>query len=276
MREHVAYDEREILRRWTPFFHAARLGPIAPGPRVGVDRILHPRSVAVFGASDSKDKFGGRIMHFLLRHGFPGEVYPINLRRAEVLGRRAYPDIGAAPAGVDVAILAVPSESLVRSVSEAPPPASAGACIISTGFAEAGAEGRARQAALVEIVRQTGIRLVGPNCMGLIVPHHRLASAPPWCSTPTTFRDGPIGLVSQSGALMVSIFDRAGTDGIGFRHCVLHGQSGGSRDLRLPRVPRSRTPAPRPSRLYVEGLLDARAFAAASPPPAAPASRCWW
>ena len=78
--------------------HAAHLGADRVPPRVGVDRILHPRSVAVFGASDSKDKFGGRIMHFLLRHGFPGEIYPINLRRTEVLGRRAYPDIGAAPA----------------------------------------------------------------------------------------------------------------------------------------------------------------------------------
>ena len=60
--------------------HAAHLGADRVPPRVGVDRILHPRSVAVFGASDSKDKFGGRIMHFLLRHGFPGEIYPINLR----------------------------------------------------------------------------------------------------------------------------------------------------------------------------------------------------
>ena len=79
--------------------HAVRLGPDRARPRVGVDRLLHPRSVAVFGASDSKDKFGGRIMHFLVRHGFPGEIYPINLRRPEVLGRRAYPEIGAAPAG---------------------------------------------------------------------------------------------------------------------------------------------------------------------------------
>src|SRR4029453_14245035 len=153
--------------------HAARLGADRARPRVGVDRILHPRSVAVFGASDSKDKFGGPTLHFLLRPGFPGEVYPINLRRAEVLGRRAYPDIGAAPAGVDVALLAVPSEALVRRVGEAAAAGVGGCVIISTGFAEAGAEGRARQAALVEIVRQTGIRLVGPNCMGLIVPHHR-------------------------------------------------------------------------------------------------------
>src|SRR4030095_2198611 len=93
-----------------------------------------------------------------------------------------------------------------------PPAAGVGGCvIISPGFAEAGAEGRARQAALVEIVRQTGIRLVGTNCMGLIVPHHRLALCSSVVLDTDHLRDGPIGLVSQSGALMVSIFDRAGT-----------------------------------------------------------------
>ena len=239
--------------------HAAHLGDDRVRPRVGVDRILHPRSVAVFGASDSKDKFGGRIMHFLLRHGFPGEIYPINLRRTEVLGRRAYPDIGAAPGDVDVAILAVPSESLVRSVSEAAAAGVGGCVIISTGFAEAGEEGSARQAALVEIVRQTGIRLVGPNCMGLIVPHHRLALCSSVVLETDQLRDGPIGLVGQSGALMVSIFDRAGTDGIGFRHCV---SMGNQVDLEICDFLEYlvEDAGAEAICLYVEGLLDGARF----------------
>src|SRR5215471_19308397 len=120
--------------------HTARLGRDRTAPRVSMDRILHPRSVAVFGASDSTDKFGGRIMHFLVRHGFAGDVYPINPRRREVAGHPAYPSIGA-----------VPADTLVQSVTEAAA-AGVGCCvIISTGFAEAGAEGMARQAALVEV-----------------------------------------------------------------------------------------------------------------------------
>ena len=71
-----------------PSLHTALGGPRAT-PRVDVERILHPRSVAVFGATDSKQKFGGRIMNFLVHHGFAGEIYPINLHRPEVLGRRA-------------------------------------------------------------------------------------------------------------------------------------------------------------------------------------------
>jgi acyl-CoA synthetase (NDP forming) len=243
-----------------PVLHTTELAAAArAAPRCGPERILHPRSVAVFGASDSKDKFGGRIMHFLVRHGFAGAIYPINPRRAEVVGRKAYPAIGAAPAPADVAILAVPADALVQSVSEAAD-AGVGCCvIISTGFAEAGETGSARQAALVEIARRTGLRLVGPNCMGLIVPHHSMAL----CSSVVLERDGlgdgRIGLVSQSGALMVSIFDRAATDGIGFRHCV---SLGNQADLELCDFIEYMVedPATEAICVYVEGLLDGARF----------------
>ena len=176
-----------------PALHTARLGSDRAAPRVSVDRLLHPRSVAVFGASDSVDKFGGRIMHFLVRHGFAGTIYPINPRRSAVVGHVAYPSIGDLPAPPDVAILAVPADTLVQSVTEAAA-AGVGCCvIISTGFAEAGAEGMARQAALVEVSRATGMRLIGPNCMGLVVPHHRLALCSSVVLDTDRLRDGPRG-----------------------------------------------------------------------------------
>jgi acyl-CoA synthetase (NDP forming) len=226
---------------------------------VDVERILHPRSVAVFGASDSKDKFGGRIMHFLVRHGFAGEILPINPRRDEVLGRRAYPAIAAAPAPPDVAILAVPGASLVPTVREAAA-AGVGCCvIISTGFAEAGAEGAARQADLVAIARESGTRLVGPNCMGLIVPHHHLALCSSVVLDTDRLTDGGIALVSQSGALMVSIFDRAAADGIGFRYGV---SLGNQVDLEICDFLEHMIAEPQTEALcvYVEGLLDGARF----------------
>ena len=241
-----------------PVLHASRLVERAT-PRLGPERILHPRSVAVLGASESKDKFGGRIMHFLVRHGFAGEIYPINLRRAEIVGRKAYPSIGDAPAPADVAILAVPPDALVPSVREAAE-AGVGACvIITTGFAEAGEQGRAWQAELVDIVRRTGMRIVGPNCMGLIVPHHRLALCSSVVLDTDTLRDGPIGLVSQSGALMVSIYDRAATDGIGFRHCV---SLGNQADLELCDFIDYLVDDPGTEAIcvYVEGFLDGARF----------------
>ena len=243
----------------TGALHTAELTSGRATPRVGIERILHPRSVAVFGASDSPDKFGGRIMRFLVRHGFAGEIYPINPRRSEVAGYKAYPAIGAVPAPPDVAILAVPADALVESVREAAV-AGVGSCvIISTGFAEAGAEGMARQAALVEIARDTGIRLIGPNCMGLIVPHHRLALCSSVVLDTDHLRDGPIALVSQSGALMVSMFDRAGTDGIGFRHCV---SVGNQVDVEICDVLEYLIEDAGTEALcvYVEGLLDGARF----------------
>ena len=239
--------------------HAALVPGPRARPRVDVERILHPRSVAVFGASDSKDKFGGRIMHFLLRHGFAGDILPINPRRDEVLGRRAYPTIAAAPSPPDVAILAVPGASLVSTVREAAA-AGVGCCvIISTGFAEAGDEGAARQAELVRISRESGTRIVGPNCMGLIVPHHRLALCSSVVLDTDRLNDGGVALVSQSGALMVSIFDRAAADGIGFRYGV---SLGNQVDLEICDFLDHMIAEPETGALcvYVEGLLDGARF----------------
>jgi acetyl-CoA synthetase (ADP-forming) len=242
----------------TPVLHTARLATRA-APRVDIDRIFHPRSVAVLGASDSKQKFGGRIMSFLVQHGFAGDIYPINLNRTEVLGRKAYAAIGAVPAPPDVAILAVPPAALVPSVREAAA-AGVGCCvIITTGFAEAGPEGVARQAELVEISARTGTRIIGPNCMGLIVPHHHLALCSSVVLDTEHLRDGPVSLVSQSGALMVSIYDRAATDGIGFRACV---SCGNQSDLELCDFIEHVIDDPGTEAIcvYVEGWLDGARF----------------
>jgi acetyl-CoA synthetase (ADP-forming) len=243
-----------------PVLHTARLPAGARAtPRVNIERILHPRSVAVLGASDSKAKFGGRIMNFLVHHGFAGELYPINLNRSEVLGRKAYASIRAVPAPPDVAILAVPPSALVPSVREAAE-AGVGCCvIITTGFAEAGPEGVARQAELVEISARTGTRIVGPNCMGLIVPHHHLALCSSVVLDTERLRDGSVSLVSQSGALMVSIYDRAATDGVGFRACV---SCGNQSDLELCDFIEHLIGDPGTEAIcvYVEGWLDGARF----------------
>lgn len=189
--------------------------------RIDIARLIDPRSVAVFGASDNKDKFGGRIMHYLTRHGYKGRVVPINPSRKEVLGLAAYPSIGAAPGPIDVAMLAVPAASLVASVRECAA-AGVGACVImTTGFTESGEpEGARREQELIAIVRETGMRVVGPNCMGLIIPRTSLALTSSLVLEIEAMRLGRIGLISQSGALMVSMFNKAHDAGIGFSACV--------------------------------------------------------
>ena len=189
-------------------------------PMMTVRDMLHPVSVAVYGASDSRGKFGGRIMHFLIHHGFGGEIVPINPRRTEIFGRPAYARVADAPRRVDVAILAVPAESALAAVSDCAA-AGVGCCvIITTGFAEAGADGTAAQAEMLRIARGSGMRIVGPNCMGFLNPGHRLALCSSVVLDTERMLTGRIGLASQSGALMVSLLDRALADGIGFSACL--------------------------------------------------------
>ncbi len=239
--------------------HTAHRAERGVAPRVSIDRILHPRSVAVFGASESLDKFGGRIIHFLTRHGFAGDLYPINLNRAQIAGRKAYPSIGSVPAAPDVAIVAVPTERLLDTLSEAAE-VGVGCCvIISTGFAEASTVGAERQAKLVELAARTGMRIVGPNCMGFIVPHHHMALCSSVVLNTDTLGDGSIGLISQSGGIMVSVFDRAKTDGIGLRYGL---SLGNQSDLEICdflefMIEEHATKA---ICLYIEGVLDGARF----------------
>ena len=239
--------------------HTAHRNEPRAASRLSIERILHPHSVAVFGASEDVSKFGGRIIDFLVRHGFAGDVYPINPNRAEIVGRKAYPQIGAVPNAPDVAILALPGDRIVDTLSDAAQ-AGVGCCVvITTGFAEGGEKGIERQAAIVELAARTGMRVVGPNCMGFIVPHHRMALCSSVVLNTDTLGDGSIGLISQSGALMVSAFDRSKTDGIGMRYAV---SLGNQSDLEICDFLEFMIDdgATRAICLYIEGLLDGARF----------------
>ncbi len=228
-------------------------------PRLTVDQILHPRSVGVIGASDDVAKFGGRIMHYLVKHRFPGSIVPINPSRAEVRGIRTFPRIGEAPGPVDVCILAVPASVLVQSVRECAE-AGVGCCVImTTGFAEIGPVGRARQDELELIARTHRMRILGPNCMGLINPHHALALTSSLVLEEGELACGRIGLISQSGALMVSMYDRAHSAGIGFSACV---SLGNQSDVEICDILEYMRDDPRTEAicLYVEGFRSPRRF----------------
>ena len=134
------------------------------GRPLPIARVVAPRSVAVVGASDDVGKFGGRVIHYLQKHGFPGQILPINPEPGDDPRLPAFPRVSAAPVAADVAILAVPATSLEAQVADCAV-AGVGACIIITGkLAEAGPEGAALQDRVLAIARAAGMRLVGPNC----------------------------------------------------------------------------------------------------------------
>lgn len=231
--------------------------------RISMHDILHPSAVAVFGASESKDKFGGRIMNFLVRHGFSGKIFPINPNRSEILGRKAFPRINDVREAIQVAILAVPPDRLRDSIEQCIE-AGVGCCIIiTTGFAEAGEAGALLQDEIVRRAQSAGMRIMGPNCMGLINTSWKLALCSSVVLDTDRFLTGKIALVSQSGALMVSLFDRAESEGIGLGICV---SLGNQSDIEICDVLEYLVDDPGTSAicLYVEGFRDPARFVRAA------------
>lgn len=231
----------------------------ASPPRLSIERIVSPTSIAVLGASDDLKKFGGRIIHYVMRNGYRGRVVPVNPRRAEVAGLPAVPSIKDA-GSIDVAILALPAE-LAESAIRDCAAAGVGACVIvSAGFAELGADGAARQDRILEIAREAGMRLVGPNCMGIINPTHRMALTSSIVVEQGELAPGNIGLISQSGALMVSMYDRARREQIRFSACI---SLGNQCDLEICDFFEYMIddPATEVITMYVEGFVDTQRFA---------------
>ncbi len=187
-------------------------------PRAALRRALAPRSIAVIGASDNAHKIGGRPIAYLSRFGFRGAVYPINPTRAEVQGLRSYPSVRALPEVPDVAIIAVPGAAAVEAVDECAAAGVSVAIIMSSGFGEVHEEGKRQEAAMRERARAAGMRLVGPNSQGLANFGNGAVASFSTMFTEVAPADGPIGIVSQSGAMAVIPYGLLRERGLGVRH----------------------------------------------------------
>jgi len=179
---------------------AASLGPL-----------LEPRAVAVVGASRTPGSIGRRVLRALTAGGFTGPVYPINPHVEELDGVRCYPSLVAAPRGVDLAVVAVPRGLVLEVVDQCAAAGVKSLVVITAGFAETGAEGRALQQTLLDKVRGYGLRLVGPNCMGLLNTRVHLNAS----FSPIVPPSGRVALSSQSGALGMAILELARERGVG-------------------------------------------------------------
>ena len=178
-----------------------------------LDAIFRPRSIAVVGASRKPSTIGWQILDNLVRHGFAGAVYPVNPTADAVHSMRAYPSVEAIPDEVDLAVIVVPKQHVCEAAEACGRKGIRGLVVISAGFAEVGGSGVERQKRLVEIVRRYGMRLVGPNCMGVLntAPDRSMNAT----FAPTMPPAGPVSFMSQSGAMGVTILDYAAEYGIG-------------------------------------------------------------
>ncbi len=186
-----------------------------------VREILHPRNVAIVGASASEDKWGGRLLRYMLKHHHDGALYPINARASELMGVPAYASLRDCPGPVDLAILLVPKGNVKEAIEDCVAKHVGCALCITAGFAETGPAGRADEEDLVATARAGGVRLIGPNCMGLLNTHHKLAATTGVViGTIDQLPAGGIGLASQSGALMGAMLSRGVDIGAAFSSMV--------------------------------------------------------
>jgi acetyltransferase len=217
--------------------------------------LFTPKSVVLFGASDKQDSVGGVVFRNLLTSGFKGRIFAINPKRDEVQGQKAFSSLEEIDEVVDLAVVATPAKSIPGIVEECGEHGVKMMLILSAGFRETGAEGRRLEDQITQLVRRHGIRLMGPNCLGIIRPDRGLN---------ITFgnnnaQPGSLAFVSQSGAICTAILDWAEKNDIGFSAVVSTGIAadldfGDYLDFLVS------DPATKAILLYIEGINDSRRF----------------
>ncbi len=190
-------------------------------PPHSLDSVFSPRSVAVVGASRNKASIGFALLHNMVINQFSGTIYPVNPKASSIHSLKAYPSIGAIPDEVDLAVIVVPRAFVPKVVEECLVKGVGGLVVITAGFAETGEEGTRLERELVEMVRKSDARMIGPNCMGVINTEPNISLDATFSPTPS--RRGSIGFVSQSGALGVAILNAALDLGLGLTQFVSMG-----------------------------------------------------
>jgi len=185
-------------------------------PTSSVRTLFEPKAVAVIGASRESSSLGRRVLDALVAAGFRGPIYPVNAHADQIAGRRCYRTVRDLPPGVDLGVIAVPRDAVLPVVEDCITAGVHALVVISAGFAETGAAGRALQDQIVARARAAGIRVVGPNCMGLINTALGLNAS----FSPVFPSRGSVALSSQSGALGLTILELAADRGIGFSSFV--------------------------------------------------------
>ena len=234
----------------------------AAGRFASLTPLLAPRSVAVIGASDEPTRIGGRPIAYMLEKRFAGRLLPVNPKRETVQGLPCFPTIAALPETPDVAIVAVPAAAAVETVAALASRGVKGAIVLTAGFAEMNAAGAAAQAEMVALARAGGMRLLGPNCLGLF--NARLGYYPTFSAALETGfpLPGRIGIASQSGAYGTHVFAIARGRGLGTPLCIT---TGNESDVTVGEVIGwlAEDPDTDVIAAYAEGIREAASFLAA-------------
>ena len=184
-----------------------------------MEALLVPNTIAVIGASQTPAKVGHEILANLIKGGFAGTIVPVNPRASEVLGRPCFPDLASYDGAVDLSIIVIPTPLVKQAVKDSISAGAKAICIITAGFKEVGEEGAELEKELAQMCSERGVRLLGPNCLGLLNTHHNMnASFAAHMPKP-----GGISVISQSGALCTAILDWAASRHMGLAKMISMG-----------------------------------------------------
>lgn len=226
---------------------------------LNLDKIFNPKSIAVIGASDEEGSVGYALIKNLTELGYEGRVYPVNIHKPEILGFKAYQTVDQLPETVDLALIAIPAKTVPDVVERCGKAGIVGVIIISAGFKEVGPEGKALEERILEIKKRYDLRIIGPNCLGIIRPSIHLNAT----FTTKTPKPGNIAFISQSGALGTAILDLAAHENIGFSNFV---SVGSMIDVDLGDLIDhfGTDPKTRSILMYIEGITNAKEFMSAA------------
>ena len=209
---------------------ALRLRPYASMVSQTMNSLFNPRTIAVVGASDDLSRIGGLPIRFLRQHGYPGRIFPVNPKYREIAGLPCFPTLTDIPEPVDLALIGIPRQFVFDGFRQCADKKVPFVILFSAGYAEMGERGRNEQEELRRFARQAGIRVVGPNCIGIINTHDHVAASFTSGLEIESLIPGAIGLITQSGGIGNSVLTRANDRSIGLSYFI---SSGNELDLEV-------------------------------------------
>ena len=227
----------------------------------GFERLFSPRGIAIVGASGDLTRTGGQTLRALNRSGYRGGVFPINPKYPELDGRRCYANVSGIEEPCDLAVIALPAAHVPRAVRECGLHGIGYAIVLGGGFRESGEEGARLEAQMLSAARQHGVRLIGPNCIGLVNAHEHVIAAFGSMARAPHLEAGPVSVAVQSGGFGMSVVIQAAMADIGFRYVVA---TGSECDITMPELIDAYVDDSGTEVIftYVEGVRDGRALMA--------------
>lgn len=192
-------------------------------PRHDFSRLINPRAVAVVGASNDLTRIGGQPLKLLTEFGYRGKVYPVNPKYPEIKGLECYPDLASVPKPCDVALVALSAQHVIGVIEQCGAAGIPFAIVLSAGFSEIGADGAALQDKLAAVARASGVRIIGPNCLGALNLKDNVRNGFGGTLQLRTLIPGPFAMVTQSGGFGFGIVATAAYYGIGFNYAISTG-----------------------------------------------------